>query len=176
MAVIVGQRQRRSVAAKIFWADGMNCIRTLVWLGAVILVGGCASSSGAAAPSSPAASSTPAASATSSTCAQAAAVLTSLKSLEQVKVSRSEVSVLSADLKNVQASLTTFSSNVGSEWTSQISGLKTALNQLHGTVTTLASKPSLAGVTNVVSAVGAVKTAGTALVDKAKANCPNTGG
>jgi hypothetical protein len=108
----------------------MNCIRRLVWLGAVILVAGCASS--------------------------AAAVRTALK--------------------NAQTSLRTLSNNAGSQWTTQISGLKTALNQLHGTVTTLASKPSLTAVASVVTAVGAVKTAGTALDGKVKANCPNIGG
>jgi hypothetical protein len=103
-------------------------------------------------------------------------VRTAVKQLEQVKVNRSEVSVLTADLKNVQTSLMTLSNNAGSQWTTQISGLKTALNQLHGTVTTLASKPSLTAVASVVTAVGAVKTAGTALDGKVKANCPNIGG
>ena len=120
-----------------------------------------------------AASSTPAASATSSICAQAAAVVTSLKQLEQVKVSKAEVSALTADLKNTEASLTTLGNDAGSEWTSQIGALKTALNHLYGTVTTLASKPSATAAASVASAVGAVKTAGTALAGKVKANCPN---
>jgi hypothetical protein len=160
----------------------MKCMRRLLSLGAVILVAGCASSSGTAVASSSsaasstpaaAASSTPAVSATSSICAQAAAVVTSLKKLEQVKVSKAEVSVLTADVKSTEASLTTLSNDATSEWTSQISGLKTALNHLQGTVTTLASKPSATAVASVATAVGGVKTAGTALVDKVKANCPN---
>jgi len=63
-------------------------------------------------------------------------------------------------------------SATGSEWTSQISGLKTALNHLHGTVITLASKPSATAVASVATALGAVKTAGTSLAGKVKANCP----
>ena len=103
-------------------------------------------------------------------------MLTSLKQLEQVKVSKAEVSVLTTDVKNTQMSLMTLGSNAPGQWTTQISGLKTALSQLHSKVTTLASNPSVTAVASVTAAVGAVKTAGTAFVDTAKANCPNIGG
>ncbi len=98
---------------------------------------------------------------------------TALNQLEQVKVSKAQVSVLTVDVKKAQASLAALSSTAGSQWTSQISGVTTALDQLRGAATSAASKPSVTAIASVVTAVGGVKTAATALISTVKASCPN---
>jgi hypothetical protein len=141
-----------------------------------MLVAGCASSGGTTqAPSSAAAGSSQAGRSTSSVCTGAAAVRTSLKELEQVKVSKGSGAVLAADLRNVETSLKTLGSEASKQWSTQISGVQAALSQLHSAVTALSSQPSVSAVAAVASAMAAVKTAGTALTTRLQAKCPNSG-
>lgn len=96
----------------------------------------------------------------------------SLKELQQVKVSKGSGAVLAADLRNVQASLKTLGSSASSQWSAQISGVETALSQLHSAVTSLSSQPSVSAVAAVASAMATVKTAGTALTTSLQTKCP----
>jgi hypothetical protein len=100
-------------------------------------------------------------------------VRTSLKELEQVKVSKGSGAVLAADLRNVQTALQALGSSAGSQWSAQISGTETALTQLHSAVTSLRSQPSVSAVAAVATAMGAVSTAGTALTASLTTKCPD---
>lgn len=149
----------------------------------VLLASACGSSgSSAGSASSPApASSTSASSSAPATassgttanaevCQDVAALRTSLSRLSQVTVSRGAASKLAADVKDVQAKVSTLVRNAGTRWSTQIGALTSALSTLQTAVTGLANGGSLS---SVVSALRGVRSAAQNLLAAAGAQCPS---
>ncbi len=139
----------------------------------VMLTAGCGSSSGSSAAStpSPAASSSPTATASALICQDVAALRTSLTNLTHVKVGSGASDALTANLKDVQAKLTTLENDASGQYNAQISGLKTSLSALQKSVTGLSNGTS--SVTNVVTALGGVKNSAQDLFTAAGQRCPS---
>jgi|CZKW01.1.fsa_nt_gi hypothetical protein len=146
----------------------------VVWIGTAILVAGCSSSGGTTAASSSAHASSSATSSVSSMstiCDEAAAVRASLQKLEHINASSGSISGLTTDVQNLKSSVTTLTSNAGSQWHAQTSDLKSALTGLQSAVTSLVKNPSVSAITNVKTEVGKVATAGSNLETTAKSVC-----
>jgi hypothetical protein len=153
--------------------------------GLALLVVACGSGGGAPSSTTPAASSstpaspssTPASPATSplnaAVCADAAALRASLDKLKHVKVGKGTVSEIQADLKDVQANLTAFVNDAHGQWQAQTNALKSALAKLQTAVKTLAANFSISAVSDVLTAIGDVSTAGQNLLAAVNTRCPS---
>src|ERR1039457_3809205 len=85
--------------------------------------------------------------------------------------SSGSISGLTTDVQNLKSSVTTLTSNAGSQWHAQTSDLKSALTGLQSAVTSLVKNPSVSAITNVKTEVGKVATAGSNLETTAKSVC-----
>ena len=117
------------------------------------------------------ASSSPTATASALICQDVAALRTSLTNLTHVKVGSGASDALTANLKDVQAKLTTLGNDASGQYNAQISGLKTSLSALQKSVTGLSNGTS--SVTNVVTALGGVKNSAQDLFTAAGQRCPS---
>ena len=153
------------------------CQVVVVLVAGVLLATGCGSSgttSGSASSSaSGSASSSVSATAAGNTklCQDVAALRTSLSKITHVTVSRGAANTLTADVKDVQAKLTTLATDAGNQWRSQITALKSALSKLQSAVSGLGSGGSLSSVTG---ALAGVKTAAQNLLTAAGTQCPSS--
>jgi hypothetical protein len=129
---------------------------------------GSAPSSAAAA--SPATSQPESPQATSALCQDVAALRTSLANLTDISVSRGAASKLAADAKDVKTNLTSLAHAAGTQWSTQIGALTSALSSLQTAITGLGSGGS---VTSVASALGKVRTASSDLLATAGTRCPS---
>jgi hypothetical protein len=92
-----------------------------------------------------------------------------LSKITDVTVSRGAANTLTANVKDVQAKLTTLATDAGNQWRSQITALKSALSKLQSAVSGLGNGGSLSSVTG---ALAGVKTAAQNLLTAAGAQCP----
>jgi hypothetical protein len=142
-----------------------------------LLTTACSSSSSTASGgSSPAAASPSVSAASSALCADAADLRASLKKLTQVQASAGQgvVNEVKTDLASVKTAVTKFSSDAKGHWQPQTSALKSALTSLQTAVQQLASSPSTAGVSTVVTALGQVTTSAQQLFAAVGKDCPGT--
>lgn len=148
-----------------------------VALGTGLLAAACSSSSTTASSSSTtsAAASSPAAapSPTSALCQDAAALHTSIGKLTHISVNKGAASEIKSDLADVQANLTTLTTQAKGEWQPQTTDLKTALTNLQTAASNLASSPSASTVSGVVTALAGVTTAGRSLFAAISTKCPS---
>ena len=148
-------------------------------LSAALLVAGCSSGGGSAASSaSPATSSSSAAPSASSAasatvCPKVAALRSSLSELAHLSYSSNALAKLKTDLGNVRDSLTALHETAGTEWSSQISALSSALDKLGKTISNLGSQSSATAAAKAVSTdLAAVTAAGSNLLAAASVRCP----
>ena len=148
-------------------------------LSAALLVAGCSSGGGPAASSaSPATSSSSAAPSASSAasatvCPKVAALRSSLSELAHLSYSSNALAKLKTDLGNVRDSLTALHETAGTEWSSQISALSSALDKLGKTISNLGSQSSATAAAKAVSTdLAAVTAAGSNLLAAASVRCP----
>jgi predicted PurR-regulated permease PerM len=106
-------------------------------------------------------------------CADVAALRASVDKLTHVTVGTGMGSEIQADLKDVQAKLTTLANNAHGQWQAQTSALQTALTSLGTAVKTLISNPSSSAVSGVRAALRGVSTAAQNLFAAASAGCPS---
>jgi hypothetical protein len=88
-------------------------------------------------------------------CAQVTNFKNSVKTLEQVEVSPSNVSTISADVQKVGTSAKELASAVGTEFAPQISSVKSSVAALEATVKEVGSSPSSTTIAHAVSVVPA---------------------
>ncbi len=117
--------------------------------------------------------SSPTAVATGPLCADAAALRASLSKLTHVTIGMGAAAEISADLAEVKSNLDTLTANAGAQWHAQTAALKAALTTAGTAVKNLASQPSAAGVSAVVSAIGKVNTAAQNLLAAVNTDCPS---
>jgi hypothetical protein len=148
-------------------------------LSAVLLVAGCSSGgSSAGSSASPATSSSSAAPSASSAasgtvCPKVDALRASLSSLAHLSFSSNALTKLKTDLGNVKDSLTALHETAGTEWSSQITALQTALSKLGKTLSNLGSQSSATAAAKAVSTdLAAVTAAGSNLLAAASVRCP----
>jgi hypothetical protein len=148
-------------------------------LSAVLLVAGCSSGGSSAGRSaSPATSSSSAAPSASSAasgtvCPKVDALRASLSSLAHLSFSSNALTKLKTDLGNVKDSLTALHETAGTEWSSQITALQTALSKLGKTLSNLGSQSSATAAAKAVSTdLAAVTAAGSNLLAAASVRCP----
>jgi hypothetical protein len=148
-------------------------------LSAVLLVAGCSSGGSSAGRSaSPATSSSSAAPSASSAasgtvCPKVDALRASLSSLAHLSFGSNALTKLKTDLGNVKDSLTALHETAGTEWSSQITALQTALSKLGKTLSNLGSQSSATAAAKAVSTdLAAVTAAGSNLLAAASVRCP----
>ena len=147
-------------------------------LSAVLLVAGCSSGSGSGASPAVSASSSSAAPSASSAasatvCPEVAALRSSLSSLAHLSFSSNALTKLKTDLGNVKDSLTALHETAGTEWSSQITALSSAVSKLGKTLGSLGSEPNAAAAAKAVSTdLAAVTAAGSNLLAAASVRCP----
>jgi hypothetical protein len=107
---------------------------------------------------------------TAALCDDVAALRTSVANLTDITVARGAASKLAADARDVQAKLSSLASAAGTQWTTQIGALTSALSSLQTAVTSLGNGGSVSGV---VSALGKVRTASSDLLATAGTRCPS---
>jgi hypothetical protein len=88
-------------------------------------------------------------------CTQVTNFKNSVKTLEQVEVSPSNLSTISADVQKVGTSAKELASAVGTEFAPQISSMKSAVAALEATAKEVASSPSSTTIAHAVSVVPA---------------------
>jgi hypothetical protein len=88
-------------------------------------------------------------------CTQASNFKDSIKTLEQVEVSPSNLSAISADVQKVVTTAKELGTAVGTEFAPQITAMKTSVAALGASVREVASAPSPATIAHAVSAVPA---------------------
>lgn len=88
-------------------------------------------------------------------CTQVTNFKDSVKTLEQVEVSPSNLSTITADVQKVGTSAKEVTSAVGTEFAPQISSIKSSLAALEATVKGLASSPSSSTLAHAISVVPA---------------------
>jgi hypothetical protein len=86
-------------------------------------------------------------------------------------VSRGAASRLAADVKDVQAKVSTLAHSVGTQWSTQVGALTSALSTLQTAVTGL---PQGGSLSSVGSALRGVKTAAQNLLTAAGTRCPSS--
>lgn len=86
-------------------------------------------------------------------CAQVSNLESSVKTLEQVEVSPSNVSTISTDVKKVATSTNELATAVKGEFAPQISSMKSSLAALEATLKQLGSSPSTATLSHAVTVV-----------------------
>jgi hypothetical protein len=98
---------------------------------------------------------------------------TSIHNLTHISVNKGAASEIKSDLEEVQANLTTLTTQTKGEWQPQTTDLKTALANLQTATSDLASSPSASTVSGVVTALGGVTTAASSLDAVISTKCPS---
>lgn len=139
-----------------------------------VLIAGCSSGAGSGAspsptPSSPAASPT----ASAAVCSNVNDLRTSLSNLSHLTVGPNALTKLKQDVTAVKNNLAAVKETAGNEWSSQISGLQTALSKLQKTLNNLSSQSSATAAAKAVSTdLAGVTLAGRNLLNAASTRCP----
>jgi hypothetical protein len=146
-------------------------------LSAALLVAGCSSGGGSAAssasPSTPATSAAASPTASSVVCQNVAALRASLSELSHLSFGPNALDKLKKDVTAVKDNLVAVKESAGTEWSSQISGLQTALSKLQKTLGSLGSQPSATAAAKAVSTdLAGVTLAGSNLLAAASTRCP----
>lgn len=148
----------------------LTCLVALA-LGAALLVG-CGSSSST---STHAAATTTAATTTAAGkppyCAAISNLEQSVKAIPNVSVVKNGTSSLKAAVSQVQSDATTVVNEAKSQFATQTSALKTAVNALSTSVQQMASSPTAAQLKALPSQISAVTTATKKLVDSTSPTC-----
>jgi hypothetical protein len=88
-------------------------------------------------------------------CTQVKTFKDSVKTLEQVEVSVSNLNTIATDVKKVGTSAKELASAVGSEFAPQINSVKTSVGALESSVTQLVTAPSSSTLTHAASVIPA---------------------
>jgi hypothetical protein len=135
-----------------------------------LLIAGCSSGAGSGASPSPTPSSP---TASSVVCQNVAALRTSLHELSHLSFGPSALNKLKTDVTAVKNNLVAVKESAGTEWSSQISGLQTALSKLQKTLSNLSSQPNATAAAKAVSTdLAGVTMAGSNLLAAASTRCP----
>jgi hypothetical protein len=135
-------------------------------LSAALLAAGCSSGGG-----STASSASP--TGTSVVCQNVTALRASMAELGHLSYGPNALDKLKKDLTAVKDNLVAVKESAGTEWSSQISGLETALSKLQKTLGSLGSQPSATAAAKAVSTdLAGVTLAGSNLLAAASTRCP----
>ncbi len=108
-------------------------------------------------------------------CTQVSNLKDSVETLETVEVSPSNLSAISADVQKVGTAAKELGAAVGTEFTPQITAMKSSVTALGATVTQVVTAPSSTSIAHAVSAVpaeiDAVKRAAAEVQEVTKTKC-----
>jgi ABC-type transporter Mla subunit MlaD len=103
-------------------------------------------------------------------CSDVSTLHSSVASLAKINPSKDTAGQLGDNLSQVKSDLDKLSADAGSQWSSQIDSLKSALSSAQGAVTRLGSGSG--AISSATSSIGSVISATVSLFSAVKSTCP----